>query len=70
MLFANCSLGDDSICRGALVMLHKSPNQTKERRNPPSSYIVGYFSEFHLRLKQISFTAKPNGRNKLTAEQR
>lgn len=34
MLFANSSLGDDSVCQGALVMLHKTLSQTKESPNP------------------------------------
>lgn len=52
MLFANCFLGEDFTCSGALGILHK----TQTKRHNPSSYIVAHLYEMHLRIKQTAFT--------------
>lgn len=63
MLFANCSLGDDSICRGPMVMLHKTPSHAKEWHNPPPLILWAIHlnsicgsNGFHLQRNQMAGT--------------
>lgn len=70
--FAVCQLliSKKTICREALAMLHTTAGQTNEMHKSSLLIIVRHSSEFYLWLKQISFTVKSNGQDKLTAKQR